>query len=284
VEKGPFPPPKTDVRIQELSRDDNTGEVFMKLTPLFGDSIHFEIGGVATGGSLQVDNTRVFKTCETEISFLCVDIRGQHETGEPRWWGNRITLKHRIYQNGDDKMVELKAAPPAPIRYTTDGSSPKASGGVYVTPFIVPRNAPCVLAVAEKGKVCSEVYKIDIDWKARGGFKLDTSRPVFWNRRYSTNATKDTYELMDLLGKFDGLVPGPRITVSSQSWVELSFDSKMMVGAPELRQAIEYLRGLIPDGQVMMEIERIKFPTGQHLLDWIAAAKTELKPEEVQQL
>ena len=284
VEKGPFPPPKTDVRIQELNRDDNTGEVAMKLTPLYGDSIHYEIGGVATGGSLQVDDTRAFKTCETEVSFLCVDSRGQHETGDSRWWSNRITLKHKIYQNGEDKMVELKAAPQAPIRYTTDGSSPKTSGGAYVAPFIVPRNAPCVLAVAEKGKVCSELKRIDIDWKAKGGFKLDTSRPVFWNRMHSSNATKDTYELMDLLGRFDGLVPGPRITVSGQSWVELSFDSKMMVGASELRKSIEYLRSLVPDGQVVVEAERIKLPTGQHLLDWVAAAKTELKPEEVQQL
>jgi hypothetical protein len=284
VEKGPFPPPKTDVRIQELNRNDETGEVTMKLTPLYGDSIHYEIGEAATGGSLQVDDARAFKTCEVELSFLCLDSNGQHETGEPRWWRNRITLKHRIYQSGSDKMVELRAAPQAQIRYTTDGSSPKTSGGAYDSPFIVPRNAPCVLAIAERGKACSDVHRIDIDWDVKSGFKLDTSRPVFWNRMQSANATNEAYELIDMLDKFNGLLPGPRITVSGQCWVDLSFDIKRLVGASELRRAIEYLRSLVPDGQVVVEAERVKFTTGQQLLDWIAAAKTELNPDEVQQL
>jgi hypothetical protein len=64
----------------------------------------------------------------------------------------------------------------------------------------------------------------------------------------------------------------------------LSFDIKRLVGASELRRAIEYLRSLVPDGQVVVEAERVKFMTGQQLLDWIAAAKTELNPDEVQQL
>lgn len=283
VEKGPFPPPKTDVLIQELSRNDDTGEVTMKLVPLHGDTICYEIGASATSGSLQVDNTRAFKTSELVVSFLCLDSRGEHETGAARTWRNRITLKYRVFQNGDDKMVELKAVPAVPIRYTTDGSNPKLAGGTYDGPFAVPRGAPCVLAIAEKGELASDLLKIDIDWKSKSGFKLDIERPVVWKRGYSAGMTKDAYELLALLRNFNASVPGPRVTVAGQGWVDLSFDRKVMVNAYNLQQAVEYLRGLIPEGQVMIEAEAIYFPTGQDLLDWVAAVKTEIKPEEVEQ-
>ncbi|MCK7574587.1 MAG: hypothetical protein MZV65_00795 [Chromatiales bacterium] len=59
-----------------------------------------------------------------KVSFLAVDSTGEHETGDPITWTNRITLKGRVFDSGSDKMMELRAAPPAPIRYTTDGSGP----------------------------------------------------------------------------------------------------------------------------------------------------------------
>ena len=51
VEKGPFPQPVTQVKIQELSRDDDTGRVKLRATPVNGDTIYVEIGAPATAAS-----------------------------------------------------------------------------------------------------------------------------------------------------------------------------------------------------------------------------------------
>jgi len=84
-----------------------------------------------------VENINQFKTRELRLAFLCVDSTGEHETGEPEEWQNTITLKYRIYNRGNQQVVELQSAPPASIRYTTDGSNPKEYGGLYDGEIIV---------------------------------------------------------------------------------------------------------------------------------------------------
>jgi Fn3 associated len=63
-------------------------------------------------------------------------------------WRNQITLKYKTWQNGNELMAELQAAPQVPIRYTTDGSNPKVSGAKYAAPFVVPNGAIFILASA----------------------------------------------------------------------------------------------------------------------------------------
>ena len=114
VEKPPFPQPHTDVRPQELKRDDDTGVVTLKLMPVYGDTIYYEVGADATADSLKVSDVKNFQTDELTMSFLCVDSTGEHDTGHPVTWHNRITIKSRVYQDGEQKMIELRAAPEAP--------------------------------------------------------------------------------------------------------------------------------------------------------------------------
>jgi hypothetical protein len=42
-----------------------------------------------------------------------------------------------------------------------------------------------------------------------------------------------------------------------------------------------YLRGLLAEGEVEIEVDSIRFPNGQLLLDWVVEVKTEVKPDEV---
>ena len=90
-------------------------------------------------------------------------------------------------------MVELRAAPEAPIRYTTDGSDPKTLGGTYTAPFAVPPGTICVLAIAEKAGVQSEIHRRDITWNKKEELKLDliSPSPGFANtgRRQPKNLT-----------------------------------------------------------------------------------------------
>jgi hypothetical protein len=146
VEKPPFPMPKTEVRIQEVRRDDNNGKVWLKLTPVNGDIIYYETGGTATPASAKVSDTKNFETDDLEVSFICVDSSKEHEIGDSITWKNRITLKWQEYQSGAGKMVRLESAPKSTIKYTTDGSDPKISGGIYNEPFVVPSGTVFILA------------------------------------------------------------------------------------------------------------------------------------------
>ena len=281
VEKPPFPKPKTEVRIQEIRRDDNSGKVWLKLTPVNGDNIYYEIGGEATPGSLKVTDTKNFETEELEISFLCVDSKGEHETGDTKPWLNRITLKWQEYQNGKDKMVRLEAAPKATIKYTTDGSDPKISGGTYDGPFVVPKGTVYVLAYGAKNNMASEVYKFEINWKDEGGIVIDPEKPAIWNRRHDPKNTKESYELLSLMKKYSVNMPGPRVTISGKSWIELAIDEKVAISSDQMEKVLENLRGLLDEGQVQIEVSSLKFPTGQSLLDWVAEVQSEIKLNEV---
>jgi hypothetical protein len=285
VEKGPFPPPTTGVQIQELFRDDKTGEVTLKLTPVYGDTLHYEINAPATTASLPVADARAFKTSEMEVSFLCIDSTGRHQAGDPVVWRNRITIKSRTFHGpGGEKMVELRSVPTAPIRYTTDGSSPKLSGGSYDGPFVVPPGTLLVLAVAEKGGLISDEHRLEIRWgDGPEPEELDPARPAVWKREQYPQTTGDTYKLLGLLKKHQATLPGAKIAVTGKKWAELSMHDQVLLGADELEKTIEHLRGFIDDGEVSLEAMSIHFPTGQHLLDWVAEVRTEIKPGEVEQ-
>ena len=225
----------------------------------------------------------MFPASEMEYSFLCVDGKGKHEIGPAVGWKNRITIKSGTYRDASSRMVELRAAPEAPIRYTTDGSDPKASGGLYTGPFAVPSGTICVLAIAEKAGVQSEIHRRDITWDKKEELKLDVNKPVTWLREHRPKTTKESYELLALLKKHQASLPGPQVKIVGKNWLELSFDSKLVLDGEKLEGAVNHLREILTEGQVAVEAETIHFATGQRLLDWVKDVKTEIKPEEVKQ-
>ena len=83
--------------------------------------------------------------------------------------------------------------------------------------------------------------------------------------------------------KWDATAKGPRVTVDGDEWVDLSFDQEMEVDGETLEEATEYVRGLIDDGEVSLDVDALHFERGQQLRDWAGDAKTELDPDEVQQ-
>jgi hypothetical protein len=285
VEKGPFPLPTTSVDVHLISRNDDNGEATLRLVPRNGDTVHYEIGGPATTSSSVVSDPRLFRTRDLELSFLCIDSKGKHETGDPVGWKNTITLKHRIYQNGGDRMMELQAAPAnVTVRYTTDGSDPAQSGGIYESDFAIPRGTVCVLAVGQKGSLRSEAYRIDIP-KGSGGetVEIDPHTPAVWKRSHKLDSTKLSYEFLAMLAKHEASVISPRLTVAGSRWVELATHEQVEVSAESLEATISQMRKLLDDGQVSIEAAALRFPSGQRLLDWLNETKTEARPGEVKQ-
>ena len=286
VDKGPFPQPATSVSIQEQTRDDDTGEVSLRVTPIHGDTIYWEVGGPATSASAKLDGSTL-RTKELEISFLAIDFTGIHEAGDPVTWCNRITLKYRIFQSGPDKQIELRPAPPATVHYTSDGSDPKVAGAVYDGPFTVPKGSPLVMAFAEREGIESQVERILIDWATDEEVKVDPSLPAIWRRSQQTDSTKGSYEFLQRLKKHNVKAVGLTITIGGEGgvreWIELTTYEGKQVKPERVEECLEALRKIQTEGQVKAQAKALYFETGQDLLDWVEAVRTELHPGEIKQ-
>ena len=287
VNKGPFPPPDTEVRVQRLSRDEATGEVSLKITPVHGNTVYYEIGdNDPTTASGKIDSFTNFKTCELELKFLCIDETGKHGTGTVEDWKNSINIKYRVYQQGDDWMVELKAYPKGNIRYTTDGSDPKGFGAAYDSPFLIKEDCPFVLAVAQYGGVTSVQEKINVKQHITKEVKIDPGQPATWQHRHSNLTARAAFEFMDRLGKFQGVASGVTIDIqANDDKQEISYTSADSFGlnGEDFMKLVKQLQNTMGGSQVFMTIEQVQFDKGQQLLDWIAEAKSKLQPGEVNQ-
>ena len=287
IEKPPFPKEKTNVLIQEIRRDDTTGEVTLKLTPQYGDKIYYEIGAPATTASFLVENPNEFKTKEMRLSFLCVDSTGEHETGDPVEWQNKIDLKYRIFDRGSEKVIEFVSAPAATIRYTTDGSNPKEYGGIYDGEITVPKNCTYVLAVAEAQGIYSNVLQIKIDWKSNYGITIDKNKPLKLNKRCRTDDTRETYSELELLKKHNAELSDVIVTLyksddvsGEKGWVELTVDKSLKIKIDNIEKSIDSVRNnFMPEGKVNISLEygTAIFATGQDFLDWVAEKKKSLQ-------
>ena len=279
VEKGPFAKPDTTVRVQDISREEKTGIAHLRITPVHGDKVYFEIGAPATTASQLVENVKDFATSELQVSFLCVDSKGEHTAGQAVLWKNRITIKHRVWQDGGRKMAELQSLPAVPIRYTTDGSNPKNSGGLYSGPFAVPDKAACILAHAAKDGVESDA-RFDLSWENDEAVKVDPTAPVTWQRNHKCQTTKDSFEFIERLKKYKGKASVPRLVIADDRWLEVTMDDRLTLTGEQLESTITEVRKLLPTGQVELQADAVAFARGQDLLDWLADAKLELAPGE----
>ncbi len=282
MDKGPFPPPVSSVRVQELKRNDDTGEVTLRLTPVHADKVHFEIGSPATAASSPVPDLHNFTSAELRLSFLAVDSTGAHPSGPPEAWKNRITIKSRFFQDGDQLMCELHAAPPVPVRYTTDGSDPLTGGGSYGGPFAVPKDAILVLAAAEKDGVKSDLHRTEVP---RHGVTVtvDPKLPAIWKRSLSAKTTKETYEFLDRLKKCKASVRGLKLEVAGKHWLDLNAANELELDADRIGALLKLMRETLGEGEASLSAQALCFTSGADLNDWVTDVKTQIKTGEVHQ-
>lgn len=290
VDRSPPPPKTTTVQIQERARDEDTGVVELRLTPIHGDTVYAEVGGEATTASKKVENG-LFSSDEMEVSFLGVDSTGVHQSGPAVTWHNRVTLKYRLFAGKQgEKRLELQAAPnkdgKTDVRYTTDGSDPRLSGGAYDAPVAVKKGTPLVLARAERDGIQSDVLQIPIDWKKTDDdVPIDPAKPATWKRKHEFFLTPESYGFMDRLKRHNAKASGVRISVTGDRWAELTLHELVELDAVQMGDAVEAIRKLpvTGNGQVEVTASQVIFTTGQNLLDWLNEAKAEAKPGEVKQ-
>ena len=284
VNKGPFPKPETSVWIKELSRDEDTGKAKLRLTPVNAVRIHWEVGAPATTASKMLEG-RDLETAELRVSLLAVDSNGEHKTGDPVEWENRITLKARDYVHGDDRMVEIRSAPPAPIRYTTDGSDPKVSGGTYDGPFAVPEGTQIVLAIAEKDGIVSDQLSRRITERVEVK-PVDRTQPAVWRpspNPFEFQETRTVYGFINRLKSHRASAGGLCFSVQAdKTWGELRLSEDVALDGEQAEHAMEQLRSLVPEGEISIEATHVKYETGQHFFDHIEDIKADYNREDVE--
>lgn len=287
VDKGPFPPPRTGVQIDQLPRIAESDKVRLRVQALRGDTIYWEVGGPATTASARLDGNTL-ETDEVVVSFLAVDSTEQHAPGEPVTWKNTISVRHRVFGSGNEKRLELQAIPRATIYYTTDGSNPKVTGASYDGPFTIPRGATVVQAYAERDGVESAVERITINWdKGSDDLVIDSHKPAIWRQRHDLKETKDSYEFLKRLRDHEAQLSGVTITISGEGsdreWLELTMFEGKRVGPDLLETCLETLRKLQTTGQVQLQAEALHFAKGQDLTAWVEGTRTTLQPGSVKQ-
>lgn len=281
IDKGPFPQPKTEVRVQVLSRDDETGKVKLKVTPVHADRVYMETGdGEVTEASKLVSGDTI-EVDGLEYSFRAVDSQKTHESGEVTTWTNTITIQHRFYQDGDNVRCELKAAPPSAIRYTTDGSNPAQNGGTYSEPFVVSPGTRFVQAVPANGK--GSVEKIEVPAEPEK-VVVDTNKSYFWKRTFQKDSTMETFNFLSLCKKHDAYLGGISLNIARERrWIDIQMDDEAHHEVAAIERAIETLQTLLPTGSVSLKVSSLNLDSGQKLQDMVAELKTTLKQGEIKE-
>lgn len=279
------PKPETGVLIREVFRNEEDGEVTLKLTPQNGDVVYYEINGDATTASLPVTNINEFKTKELSLSFLCVDSTGGHDTGSLVYWRNKVRVQYDTFDKDGKKHIELKSLPNVVIRYTTDGSSPKESGGVYDGTFEVPKGTKYVQAIAfnEAFGIFSDIVQIAIKEET---VEIDKEKALILDKVISASNTSESYKLLETLDKHCATVLGVNLQVFEKSkdyntgWADLTFDNDTHIDSKILLEQIDSLRNNFfkeKNVEVSLSVQKVNFEKGSYFEDYIADNKYNLE-------
>jgi hypothetical protein len=284
IDRGPFEKPKTSVQVQVLNRDENTGQVTLRIRPLNGDLVYMETNGIATTSSKKMEDYDI-KTKALKLSFLCVDSSGEHGVGEAIHWMNSISIKHRFYQEGARRKCELQAIPEGKIQYTTDGSSAETHGISYKKPFEIPKDCQVILAIAEEAGIKSRPFSIPAPkGKVGVGTTIDRNKAAIWKRSFKRDSTGETYKFLETAKRYGAELGSVRLTIMRDTrWIELSTPEDIYYAISNFERGADVLKEFISDGNLSVDIGSLKFDSGQQLLEMVAELKTELKEGEVHQ-
>ena len=284
VTRGPFEKPATSVQVQVLSRDDETGQVTLRIRPQNGDTVYMETKGPATVSSKKLEEYDV-KTKALKLSFLCADPKGEHATGNAVSWSNAIFIKHRFYQEGTKRKCELKALPGGKISFTTDGSSVETSGAPYDKPFEIPEECRVILAIAEGDGVKSQAVHIpapmgEVDIVST----IDRSKAAIWKRSFKKDATGETYQFLEIAKKHGAEWGSVSLIIAKETrWIQLTTPDDAFHAVEHFEHGADVLKEFLPEGVLSIDVGSLKFDSGQQLLDMVTELKTELREGEVRQ-
>lgn len=306
IEKGPFAPPETSVRIRVLSRDDETGTSWLALEALHGDTIYYETGAAEpTTSSTKVTDAQRFEATGLRYRFRAYDSTGKNPAGPSVPWTGTVTLKYDPRAAGAGSHFTLRAIPRGEIRYTTDATNPR-TGAVYAGSFVVPQGCRVIQAVAVSEGVESEQLDVRVHslvGETRPGFpgtgpgpdkrellpewRLDPRLPTLWRRVWKADDNSATYVFIKALRKAEAKAFDITIfagdETESQS-VDFSGTAPVGYAADAIESLCTRFQEVVGTShRLTLKAKRIEFPTGDLALGLAQDLKLEPFETEITQ-
>lgn len=289
LEKGPFPKEKTalNITVQDTVRE--TGEAALTLTPRHAGSaprVHYSIRANVSMEDPAVEDLDNFRTREATLYFLAVDPSGEHQTGEPVRWSNRLIIRHQVRDTAEGRKVELKVVPCGTLRFTLNGVNPK-EGQLYEGFFPVPQEGATLQVHAQAGEAESR-ETIRLPALGNDQPQINDRQPAYLRiPRLNIDTTEKTFEFIqafreDSTTRFKGVQV---IIGENEDAVTLKFNAREVTAAV-IEQAICALRQAIGDEQAPVQItirEGGHFRNGYELKQFADLCQLKLTPEVVVQ-
>lgn len=285
IDKEP-PTPETSVNVIETHRDKDTGEVTLKIVPINGDTVYYEIDSEATENSLKVIDLSNFKTNELKLTFLCVDSKDVYQIGPVFEWTNKVSIHYKTYDVDGNKMLMLDATSQnVEIRYTTDGSNPNNSGGKYLEPFIIPKNAKYIQAVAvneDKG-IYSEIWQYEVKQEQ---FLIDKDKPVKLIEPLRLTSTIESFKTLDNLKAVNAKIKGVDLTIQERNGNGFIMLNLGEFDIFKVEDVIDELNQLIDKffsdktSEVTATINTVHFESGKTFESWVSKQQATIESFE----
>ena len=286
IQKGPFPKEPTDVTVEQLSYDRETKEFTLKVRGVYGNTVYYDVGAEPTVASSVVSSP--FVTKETDLWFLCVDQSHDdpHPTGKAKHFLCSVPLRYEQRGASQGNVMMFETHPSFEIRYTTDGSNPKESGGRYNGEFVIPRGCKFVrTAVYNNGILVEEKDIPIIEQVGPKTIKIDDSKAV----EYTLNEMKHCTDTASSYTEFSNLqkLPGTYIrhftvTITEKSnannYMEIN-TARVPYDASNLQATIDIIRDSAFVGRdvvVDFEYKTILFLSGASFKQWIDMNKMDM--------
>ena len=286
LQKGPFAKEPTEVQVEQLSFDPETKEYTLKVRGIHGNTVYYDIGSVPSEASAVAPNP--FVTKETELWFLCVDKSHDdpHPTGEPYHFFAHSDLKYEQRETSEGMVMEMRVNPGFEIRYTTDGSNPKESGGKYLAEFPIPKNCNYVRAALYLHGVFQYEKQLEISRQATTEkLRIDDSKSLEYTMREMKKCgdTASTYEELSNLQKLPGTFVRHFTVILTEkerpdNYVELT-SGNVIYDAGNLQATIDIVRDSAFAGKdviVEFEYKVLRFVQGATFKRWIDMNKLDL--------
>ena len=286
VRKGPFDKEPTEVSVEQIGYDSNTKEFTLRVRPVYGDTVYYDVGSEPTPASAKVPTP--FITKDTDLYFLCVDSSSDdpHPTGNVKHFRCNVPIKHEQRTTAHGNVMTLETHPAFEVRYTTDGSNPKESGGIYTGEFVIPDGCKFIrTAVYNHGELVETKDIAVEESKNEPAKEINDRKPLEYTFK-SMKKCPDTAAAYNALAMFnaipDTLIKHFTVTISekanSDNYLEIA-TATVPYDTDSLKATVDLIRESAFAGReanVEFEYKTILFATGAAFKNWIDKNKLDL--------
>ena len=287
IEKGPFPPPKTSVTIQERAYDDETGTATLEVNARDAGPhgrVHYAKTDEVTSASDQLTDI-VFESDATALYFRAIDPDDKHEIGDVVRWANKLTITHERKEQLGKRTVELTVVPRGMLRWNATGINPK-EGTAYTGPIELAGDDEVTLYVYASDDGVTATREFTIPKPNQKGTVIDKQKPAVLKKKLTQDGNGPAFASIKAAKEAKASFVGISIEVGKGANNSLTrFGSESTVSGEAIETFIKAARAALGDetAEVKITFRVMKFPTGHDLEVFLKGLGLDVAAPEVEQ-